>query len=623
MRGGCGTPARAVPVGTESRLTRPEAPAIVNPAAGVPPAEERRVRISYWLPGGAAALVLAVGSLPGHVTAAEQVAEGNLVGFVQDPSGAPVSGAVISLFGRALGGRGMVTHSDSAGRFAVRSLPAGSYTVRALRDGHHPARARKITVLPDRDAILMTTLTPLAEAAAAAVRAASAKLEEDAPAKRELVWLLRHKTRSVLESREAEASTARASASSAPTEVSLPQLDGSVELLATPSVVGVDSDALGLEAHPGSFSVVRLNGRLGSGRWSLGGLVAESEGTAWRMVANFVLEPVDGHEIEVGTGYGTHLLRSTVPLDEQGRVGTRSVGAVSVRDRWQVTNKLAATLGGRFSYIGFLRESNPVDPSVHLEFTPDQDSRLLASISTRTVVPGGDLLALSTLSSAPALAFARLAEDLRPERATRVELGVQETIGESWFEAHTFYEGVRHQLANSFEGERAEQSLRIFNAGRVSARGLGITVGRRFGDGLSGSVSYTYGHSWRGSPLAPTPSRPVPRVLTYRDAGFHDVVARLEAAIDDSDTRLVAFYRFNSLLPGTEGGTDVDPLMSSRFDVQLSQGLPFLGALTHADWDFVLAVRNLYYETDEGAALDELAVLNPPRRLLGGISVRF
>jgi carboxypeptidase family protein/TonB-dependent receptor-like protein len=581
------------------------------------------VRISYWLPG-AAALVLAVGSLPGHVTAAEQVAEGNLVGFVQDPTGAPVSGAMISLFGRGLGGRGMVTHSDSAGRFAVRSLPAGSYTVRALRDGHLPARARKITVLPDRDAILMTTLTPLAEAAAAAVRAAGAKLEEDAPAKRELVWLLRHKTRSVLESHEADMPEARASASSnTPTSVSLPQLDGSVELLATPSVVGVDSDLLGLESHPGSFSVVRLNGRLGSGRWSLGGLVAESEGTAWRMVADFVLEPVDGHEIEVGTGYGTHLLRSTVPLDEPGRLGNRSVGALSVRDRWQVTNKLAATFGGRFSYIGFLRESNPVDPSVQFEFTPDQDSRLLASIATRTVVPGGDLLALSTLSSAPALAFARLAEDLRPERATRVELGVQEAIGSSWFKAHTFYEGVHHQLANSFEGQRAEQSLRIFNAGRVSARGLGITVGRRFADGLSGSVSYTYGHSWRGSPLAATPSRPVPRVLTYRDAGFHDVVARLEAAIDDSDTRLVAFYRFNSLLPGTEGGTAVGPLLSSRFDVQLSQGLPFLGAVTHADWDFLLAVRNLYYETDEGASLDEMAVLNPPRRLLGGISVRF
>ena len=57
--------------------------------------------------------------------------------------------------------------------------------------------------------------------------------------------------------------------------------------------------------------------------------------------------------------------------------------------------------------------------------------------------------------------------------------------------------------------------------------------------------------------------------------------------------------------------------------MQLSQGLPFLGALTRADWNFLLAVRNLFYETSEGALIDELAVTNPPKRVLGGISVRF
>ncbi|HVR69347.1 MAG TPA: TonB-dependent receptor [Vicinamibacteria bacterium] len=579
------------------------------------------MRTSNWRPW-AGALILAAGGLQGRAVA-QETAEGGLLGFVQDPNGAPLAGAVISLFGRGLGGRGMVTQSDSGGRYFVRSLPAGSYTVRALRDGHQPARARKVTVLPDRDAILTTTLTPLAAAAAAAAHTAAAKFEEDAPATRELVWLLRHKTRSVLESRDSGAGPPLASLGNAPNaQTLLPSLDGSVELLATPAFVGVDTNALGLEAHPGSFSVVRLNGRLGTGRWSLGGLVAESEGTTWRMVADFMLEPVDGHEVEVGTGYGTHLFRSAVPLDEQGRLGTRTVGAVSVRDRWQVTDELAATFGGRFSYIGFLRQANPIDPSLELEFTPDQDSRVIASFASTTVVPGGDLLALSTLSAAPALAFARLGENLQPERGTRVELGVHETVGRSWFSAHTFYEAVRDQLANSFEGGRSPHSLRIFNAGRVSARGLGVTLGRRFADGLSGSVSYTYGHSWRATPLRSTEARPVPRSLAFRDAGFHDVEARLEAAIDDSDTRLVAFYRFNSLLPGAESG-DLSPLTSTRFDVQLSQGLPFLGTLTRADWDFLLAVRNLYYEPGEGATLDELAVLNPPRRLLGGISVRF
>jgi hypothetical protein len=74
------------------------------------------------------------------------------------------------------------------------------------------------------------------------------------------------------------------------------------------------------------------------------------------------------------------------------------------------------------------------------------------------------------------------------------------------------------------------------------------------------------------------------------------------------------------LSPTVQG---VEPTLHSRFDLQVSQTLPFIGGWTRADWDFLVAVRNLYYEPSEGAALDELAVSNPPKRFLGGIAVRF
>jgi hypothetical protein len=114
----------------------------------------------------------------------------------------------------------------------------------------------------------------------------------------------------------------------------------------------------------------------------------------------------------------------------------------------------------------------------------------------------------------------------------------------------------------------------------------------------------------------------LPDLFAYHDADFHDVVTRLETFIDWSDTRVVAFYRLNSLSPAVEG-KKASRVANTRFEVQLRQGLPFLGALTRADWEFLLAVRNLFYETSEGATLDEVAVLNPPKRVLGGISVRF
>jgi len=85
---------------------------------------------------------------------------GRILGVVEDAQGSPLPGAVISLFGRGVGSMGLVTLTDSAGRFSVPSLPPGSYTVRALRDGHTPAPARRVLILPNQDATFTISLTP-------------------------------------------------------------------------------------------------------------------------------------------------------------------------------------------------------------------------------------------------------------------------------------------------------------------------------------------------------------------------------------------------------------------------------------------------------------------------------
>ena len=66
-----------------------------------------------------------------------------------------------------------------------------------------------------------------------------------------------------------------------------------------------------------------------------------------------------------------------------------------------------------------------------------------------------------------------------------------------------------------------------------------------------------------------------------------------------------------------------EPLRTNRFDLQLSQGLPFLASFTSAEWDLLVALRNVFYEPGAGGTLDEMAVFNPPTRVLGGISVSF
>lgn len=586
---------------------------------------------------GALLFVLALSTLSARSGTATPPG-GGLVGWVEDTRGTPVAGVVISLFGKGVDAAGLVTLSDSAGRFFLPSLPAGSYTLRALAAGHLPAPARQVTVLPDRDSTFTVSLTPKpapAVDAPAPAPAVEAVDEDGSDATRELRWLLRHKRRSVLEDQgdvvvagdaPVDENLTRAASSGTPHLASwLTDLGGTVEVMANPAGVGVGSVPLGFQAPAESFSLLQLKGRMGlGGSWSLGGLVADSESTTWRAAAEFVLEPGAGHEVQVGSGYGTRLFQPLVASsgDRDGRLDNRTVGAIFVQDRWQAAENVAYTAGARFSYIGFLADRNHIDPFASVELRRDEHTRVRGTVSSHTLVPGGDLLTLSVLGSAPAMAFAVMDEQLRPERAMHYELAVDQTGGPTTVCARMFYEGVEDQLVNAFGGPSAARTLRIVNGGGLQARGMGLTVARHFGDAISGSVTYTYGHSWRRDPMVMTEAGALPDLFAYHDADFHDLVGRVETFIDGTDTRVIAYYRLNTLTPEIEG-KKTSALSNARFDVQLRQGLPFLGGLTRADWEFLLAVRNLFYETAEGASLDEVAVMNPPKRVLGGISVRF
>ena len=91
----------------------------------------------------------------------------------------------------------------------------------------------------------------------------------------------------------------------------------------------------------------------------------------------------------------------------------------------------------------------------------------------------------------------------------------------------------------------------------------------------------------------------------------------MEADIEQTDTRVMVVYSFitnsQSLLKTTK----------NRFDVQVHQALPFLN-FTNANWEILLALRNFFRETTaEASVYDELLVTNPPRRIIGGLTVRF
>jgi hypothetical protein len=70
-------------------------------------------------------------------------------------------------------------------------------------------------------------------------------------------------------------------------------------------------------------------------------------------------------------------------------------------------------------------------------------------------------------------------------------------------------------------------------------------------------------------------------------------------------------------------GRDSRPGFDGRWDVQVIQSLPFMN-FTAAEWEMLVGVRNLFREAlAEASVYDELLVARPPKRLVGGITVRF
>jgi hypothetical protein len=549
---------------------------------------------------------------------------GGLVGWVESTRGAPVAGAVISVFGEGIRGGSLVTLADSEGQFILPSLPAGSYTLRAIGSGHLPSAAERVTVLPNRDSLFTLSLTPVGEKSRSAD--GSSGVDGEQPAEeddslREWRWLLRHKRRSVLETASHEAAPADVAAATtltAPTPQydALGPLAGRVELVALSTANGssgappVDPDGV-----PSGLGTLKLHGKLAdSVHWSLGGLLAETGGRSWRMAAEFVLEPGGGHEIKTGAGYGAGYTTALLP-NESPTAADRPVGAFFLRDRWRVGERLTTSFGARYTYIGFLSNPHHADAVVQIELRGDPATVVHGSLATRTLAPGGDLLTLSTASASPAITWARLDDDIQASRTVNVEFGVDRSIGQTSVGAFAFGEETRDQLWTAFDDAGA---LSVRNVGVVGARGIGVRVGRQIGTVFNGTVTYTFGRAshpvWAGGGRDP---------LGFEDAQFHDLVARVETFLSWTDTRVAALYRLNACSDESEAPARSGATTTARFDVQVTQGLPFLQPLTRADWDLLVAVSNIFYEASEGGFLDELTVQEPPTRVVGGISVRF
>ena len=85
---------------------------------------------------------------------------------------------------------------------------------------------------------------------------------------------------------------------------------------------------------------------------------------------------------------------------------------------------------------------------------------------------------------------------------------------------------------------------------------------------------------------------------------------------------MLVLYKLNNAFAASDRAATT-PAFGARFDLQVNQALPFMNFRT-SQWEMLVGVRNLCHESLANTSVyDELLVVRPPKRVVGGLTVRF
>ena len=215
---------------------------------------------------------------------------------------------------------------------------------------------------------------------------------------------------------------------------------------------------------------------------------------------------------------------------------------------------------------------------------------------------------------------------MRAERARLVDVQLEHDFrGAYVIGVRRFHQNVDDQLATLFDMAPAgdPQSIGhyyVTNVGNFDAEGWAFrvstpAVSRR----VRGSIDYAV-TATRWSSQNATIAEPVPAAVRRQHETIHDITGSLHTDIPETSTRFYVIYRLNTGF--TRAGDIPRPGLDSRFDVQVNQALPF--GLAGTKWEVLVGMRNLFRDaTDPSSIYDELLVVRPPKRVVGGFLVRF
>lgn len=582
---------------------------------------------------------------------------GFIEGKVTDELGKPLDGAVIS----ALGGTTAFAVSDQAGQYTLKQLPPGPYLVRVHLSGFLAARSTMVNVRPSSRSASSFTLRRegsanaprIAEASVAAVGAVSAAAPEKSGDRdeSELGWRLRHLKRGVLRDAQALAGVpqdddwfitdsfeflGRAVGTSARAAKSLfsdLSLGGQVNLLTT----GAFDNPLQLLQLDKTSSVAffSVGAPVGShGDWNVRAAMNQSDLSSWMLAGSYVVKAPVPHQYRFGMSYSLQRYEggNTVALGALSDTA-RNVGSVFGYDEWRISRYVAVSYGASYARYDYMDGPAQFSPSFSATFTPTRSWRVRASASREVSAPGAEefIPPSSAEYLPPQRTFSPLSKaGMRTQAMQNYEFAVERVFNGATIAVRSFEQRIDNQTVTVFGLRRSDAAslghYYVGAAGDASVHGVGVTFTHALAENIRGSVDYSIANAnWTGR-AEPTEyavlTRFLPSAVRPASERIHDVTTSLETEIPYSATRLVVLYKLNNAFAASDRST-TEPAFGARFDLQVNQALPFMN-FRASQWEMLVAVRNLFHESlANTSAYDELLVVRPPKRLVGGLTVKF
>ena len=173
---------------------------------------------------------------------------------------------------------------------------------------------------------------------------------------------------------------------------------------------------------------------------------------------------------------------------------------------------------------------------------------------------------------------------------------------------------------------RAEKALGhyyVATAGDIDARGWGAAMMHEVPGYVRGTLEYTVTDAIWDPASDMSIARAVRSIPVAASERIHDLQTSIEATIPQTATRVYAKYRMNTAFWSGEPDLSMRSSANARFNVRVNQSLPFL-RFSNADWEALVDIRNMFRDVEADSSMyDEVFAIRAPKRIVGGLQVRF